>query len=48
MKNYWCKAPDHLNDVPVELWINVSQTTDGCRIFDIEWQDISSKDITVS
>lgn len=47
MKEYWCEAPAHLQSLPIELWRNISQTEDGCQVFDYPWNTVTAADISV-
>lgn len=47
MKEYWCDAPAHLQSLPIELWRNISQTEDGCQMFDYPWNTVTAADISV-
>lgn len=48
MKDYWCERPSHFKEVPIALWKNISQSTDGCRIYNYPWQNVTAEDILVS
>ncbi|XP_044740694.1 organic cation transporter protein-like [Chrysoperla carnea] len=43
-RNHWCGRPAHLIDVPVTKWINISQPVDECSIYNVNWNNYSSKD----
>lgn len=47
-KDYWCEAPAQFKDVPISLWKNISQTENGCRIYNYPWQNVTAADIMVS
>ncbi|XP_055695059.1 organic cation transporter protein [Lutzomyia longipalpis] len=45
-KNYWCQRPAELNQTPVELWRNISQSEDNCHQINYKWNEISSDQIS--
>ena len=39
-KLFWCRRPPNLNGTNVELWRNLSQSTDNCHILNYEWDTV--------
>lgn len=40
-KDFWCARPAHLQELSIALWRNLSQTTDGCQLLDIDYSQVS-------
>lgn len=49
-KDFWCKRPQNLlnNITSIESWRTVSNSSENCRIFDYEWDTLSSRQINVN
>lgn len=44
-KNFWCIRPNHLENLPIELWRNVSKSEDNCHQAYVDWNSYSSDEI---
>ncbi|XP_062564202.1 organic cation transporter protein isoform X2 [Armigeres subalbatus] len=42
-KSHWCRRPSHLNDISVDLWRNVTQQRENCRILNYDWDSVGSE-----
>ncbi|XP_020818411.1 organic cation transporter protein isoform X1 [Drosophila serrata] len=40
-KDYWCAQPDHLRQMSVSEWRNLSQTSNGCLLLDVDYSQVS-------
>jgi hypothetical protein len=51
-KDYWCKRPQHLqkdtNLTSVNLWREISNSTENCHIYDYEWSSVTLDQLNVS
>lgn len=47
MKDYWCEAPPNLQNLSIEVWKNISQSKDSCKIYHYPWQNVTMDDIEV-
>lgn len=45
--DFWCARPSNLENVPISLWRNYSQSVDGCLIRNIDWSTVSENDLHV-
>uniref|UniRef100_A0A1A9W3U8 Major facilitator superfamily (MFS) profile domain-containing protein n=1 Tax=Glossina brevipalpis TaxID=37001 RepID=A0A1A9W3U8_9MUSC len=41
-KDFWCARPQHLRDIDVGLWRNLTQSKDACSILDIDYSAIEN------
>ncbi|XP_058823477.1 solute carrier family 22 member 21 isoform X1 [Topomyia yanbarensis] len=44
-KSHWCRRPSHLNYTSVELWRNVTQAQENCRILNYDWSSVGSEQL---
>nr|XP_029732351.1 organic cation transporter protein-like isoform X1 [Aedes albopictus]XP_029732355.1 organic cation transporter protein-like isoform X1 [Aedes albopictus] len=42
-KSHWCRRPSHLNDISVDLWRNVTEQRENCRILNYDWNSVGSE-----
>lgn len=40
-KDYWCARPDHLSQLSIPEWRNLSQTPNGCNILDLDYGKVT-------
>ncbi|KAH8243831.1 hypothetical protein KR032_010447 [Drosophila birchii] len=40
-KDFWCAQPDHLRQMSVAEWRNLSQTSNGCLLLDVDYSQVS-------
>lgn len=45
-QEFWCARPEHLKDVPVQLWKNLTQPHDSCSIVDYDFDRLSLRNFT--
>ncbi|XP_059217869.1 organic cation transporter protein isoform X2 [Stomoxys calcitrans] len=41
-KDFWCARPEHMQDINVSVWKNLTQTSDSCSIRDIDYSSLNS------
>ncbi|XP_017494621.1 PREDICTED: solute carrier family 22 member 21 isoform X2 [Rhagoletis zephyria] len=44
-KNFWCSRPPHLQDLPVDVWRNLSNSQDNCFQANIDWSKVHNDSI---
>lgn len=51
-KDFWCKRPEHLqkdtNLTSIELWREVTNSSENCHIYDYEWSSLTLDQLNVS
>ncbi|KAH8347516.1 hypothetical protein KR059_012010 [Drosophila kikkawai] len=40
-KDFWCAQPDHLRQMSLSEWRNLSQTSNGCLLLDVDYSKVS-------
>ncbi|XP_017031297.1 organic cation transporter protein isoform X2 [Drosophila kikkawai] len=40
-KDFWCAQPDHLRQMSLSEWRNLSQTSNGCLLLDVDYSQVS-------
>ncbi|XP_017083944.2 LOW QUALITY PROTEIN: organic cation transporter protein [Drosophila eugracilis] len=43
-KDFWCARPDNLLQMSVSEWRNISQSSNGCLLLDIDYSQVSYED----
>ncbi|XP_017056168.1 organic cation transporter protein isoform X1 [Drosophila ficusphila] len=43
-KDFWCARPDNLLQMSVSEWRNLSQSTDGCLLLDMDYSQVTYED----
>ncbi|CAD6996408.1 organic cation transporter protein isoform X2 [Ceratitis capitata] len=44
-KNFWCRRPTHLQDLPVDVWRNISDSQDNCFQANIDWSQLPNDSV---
>lgn len=46
-QDFWCQRPDHLLDVPLTMWQNLTKSMNQCQMLNADYGSMRSSEFTV-